>query len=247
MNRGLVSMFAIATILFMTAPSFCDETVGAQQTATLDKQVPVRMNYLVYLPQEYDQQESWPLVLFLHGAGERGDNLDLVKRHGPPKLIEAGQHFPFLVVSPQCPKNRWWESYELVALLDEVVEKYNVDEDRVYLTGLSMGGFGSWSLAAYRPERFAAVAPICGGGEPFLTRFLRDLPVWVFHGAKDFVIPIDRSQEMVDALKKRKGNVKFTIYPDAGHDAWTETYDNPEFFEWMLEQKRGSNDKDATE
>ncbi len=238
MKNSLICILTIAAGVLMPASAFCDEVSGEQQTATLDKQVPVQMNYLLYLPQAYDDQEAWPLVLFLHGAGERGDDLDLVKKHGPPKLIDNGQHFPFLVVSPQCPKNRWWESFELSALLDDVVEQHKVDEDRIYVTGLSMGGFGSWSLVAYAPKRFAAVAPICGGGEPFLTGLFRDVPFWVFHGAKDSVIPLERSQAMVDALERRKGNVKFTIYPDAGHDAWTETYDNPEFFEWMLKQKR---------
>jgi len=243
MKHSLISMSAIIASFFVAIPAFCDDAAGTQQTATLDKQVSVQMNYLLYLPEGYDQQDAWPLVLFLHGAGERGDNLDLVKKHGPPKLIAEGKHFPFIVVSPQCPKNRWWEPFELKTLLDDIVQRYKVDEDRVYLTGLSMGGFGSWSLAAYAPKRFAAVAPICGGGEPILTSLYRKVPFWVFHGAKDPIVPLERSQVMVDALKRRKGNVKFTIYPEAGHDAWTETYNNPEFFEWMLEQKRAPENK----
>ena len=115
------------------------------------------------------QKDSWPLMLFLHGAGERGDDLELVKKHGPPKLIEAGKDFPFIVVSPQCPQGRWWEPVELATLLDEIVEKQKVDKDRIYVTGLSMGGFGTWSLAAFQPGRFAAIVPICGGGEPLVS------------------------------------------------------------------------------
>jgi predicted peptidase len=177
-------------------------------------------------------------LLFLHGAGERGDNLDLVKRHGPPKLIEAGKEFPFIVVSPQCPADKWWEPIELVALLDAIGQKYKVDPDRVYVTGLSMGGFGTWHLAAYAPERLAAIAPICGGGEIYWAKRFAHLPVWAFHGAKDTGVPLERSQVMVDELKKLGGHPKFTIYPEAGHDAWTATYDNPQLYEWLLAQKR---------
>ncbi len=186
----------------------------------------------------HEYQDSWPLLLFLHGAGERGDDLDLVKKHGPPMLIEQGQEFPFIVVSPQCPTNRRWEPFELATLLDEIVEKYQVDEDRIYVTGLSMGGFGTWSLAAYQPDRFAALAPICGGGEPIMARLLRPIPTWVFHGAKDPIVPLERSTAMVEAIKAAGGDVKFTIYPDAGHDSWTESYANPELYEWLLQQKR---------
>ena len=110
------------------------------------------------------------------------------------------------------------------------------------MTGLSMGGFGTWRLAAYTPHRFAAIAPICGGGETYWTRRFPHLPVWVFHGAKDTGVPLERSQSMVDALKKAGGEPKLTVYPDAGHDSWTETYDNPDFYEWLLEQKRAKHE-----
>jgi predicted peptidase len=177
-------------------------------------------------------------MLFLHGAGERGDDLELVKKHGPPKLIEAGKNFPFIVVSPQCLLGRWWEPVELAALLDEIVEQHKVDEERIYVTGLSMGGFGTWSLAAYQPARFAAIVPICGGGDPFLTMLFAHIPAWVFHGAKDPVVPLERSEKMVEALRKLGGNVKFTVYPEATHDAWTETYANPQLYKWLLQRKR---------
>ena len=211
---------------------------GQQRAAELNTQVPLSVKYLLFLPEDYEKKESWPLMLFLHGAGERGEDLELVKVHGPPKIVETKKDFPFILVSPQCKQGRWWQPLELTALLDSVVSKYKVDEDRVYVTGLSMGGFGTWSLAAYTPDRFAAVAPICGGGEPHRTRQFPHLPVWVFHGAKDGVVPLERSQEMVDALEKHGGNVKLTVYPEAGHDSWTESYDNPELYEWMLQQKR---------
>jgi predicted peptidase len=113
-----------------------------------------------------------------------------------------------------------------------------VDPDRVYLTGLSMGGYGTWSLAAAHPERFAAIVPICGGGNPADAAKLASLPVWVFHGAKDPTVPLERSKEMVEAIKSAGGNPRFTIYPEAGHDSWTETYNNPELYQWLLEQKK---------
>jgi predicted peptidase len=211
-----------------------------QKVGKLDAQVHVSLDYLVYLPTDYEKKDSWPLLLFLHGAGERGDDLELVKKHGPPKLIEQGKAFPFVVVSPQCPKDGWWSTkpLELVALLDEIVAKYKIDQDRIYLSGLSMGGFGTWMLAAYAPDRFAAIVPVCGGGERLMARRLTHLPVWAFHGAKDQVVPLGRSEEMVDALKKLHGDVKLTVYPEAGHDSWTATYDNPELYDWLLQQKR---------
>jgi predicted peptidase len=230
-------MTLLVVVSAIAAQAAADEA-GRQKPAALDRSVKITMKYLIYLPKDYDQKESWPLMLFLHGAGERGDNLELVKKHGPPKLIEAGKQFPFIVVSPQCPENRWWEPVELSSLVDEIVEKCKVDKDRIYVTGLSMGGFGTWSLAAYQPNRFAAIVPICGGGEPFLTMLLTHVPAWVFHGAKDPVVPLARSEKMVEAMKKFGGNVKFTIYPEAGHDSWTEAYNDPQLYEWLLQQKR---------
>ena len=197
-------------------------------------------HYLLYLPETYGQErrQRWPLVLFLHGAGERGTDLEQVKKHGPPKLVAAGQSFPFILVSPQCPANQWWPPEVLSALLDEVVEKYAVDQNRIYVTGLSMGGFGTWALAAQQPDRLAAIAPICGGGDPRIVPRLKDLPVWAFHGALDTTVPPAQSQALVDALRAAGGNVRFTLYDDAAHDAWTRTYADPKFFEWLLHQQR---------
>ena len=209
-----------------------------QRPARLEVTVPVSLEYLLYLPQDYEKQKAWPLLLFLHGSGERGDNLEKVKIHGPPKLIAAGKHFPFIVVSPQCRKERRWEPIELTALLDDIVRNYNVDEDRICVTGLSMGGFGTWQLAAYSPYRFAAIAPICGGGEKYWARSYPHLATWAFHGAKDKGVPLERSQIMVDELKAKGGEPKLTIYPEAGHDSWTATYNNPELYKWLLAQRR---------
>lgn len=241
MNRFVILFVALITWANAAIRLHAEDNPGEQTSAQLNARVQVRLGYLLYLPRDYDKEKSWPLMLFLHGAGERGDDLELVKKHGPPKLIAAGKDFPFIVVSPQCPKGRWWEPMELVALLDEISGKYKVDPDRIYVTGLSMGGFGSWRLAAYAPERLAAIAPICGGGETYWTKEFAHLPVWAFHGAKDTGVPLERSQAMVDALKRSGGEPKFTIYPDAGHDSWSAAYDDPELYKWLLAQKRGKS------
>ncbi len=149
---------------------------GEQSKQMLNKKITkvVDCNYLLYLPADYgkDAKKKWPLIMFLHGAGERGNNLEVVKKHGPPKMIAQGKSFDFIVVSPQCPNDLWWpeQTDVLITLLDEIEAKYRVDTDRVYLTGLSMGGFGTWTLAAKYPNRFAAIAPICGGSEAILRR-----------------------------------------------------------------------------
>ncbi|HET9920511.1 MAG TPA: prolyl oligopeptidase family serine peptidase [Ktedonobacteraceae bacterium] len=218
----------------------------AQQEHTFEKQIifPVTLHYLLYLPKEYDPQQTrrWPLVLFLHGAGERGQNLHLVAHHGPPKLVEEGHDFPFILVSPQCPAKGWWASkstaHALAALLDDIEHNYAVDPDRVYVTGLSMGGYGTWSLATSFPRRFAAIAPICGGGNTADVCVLRSVPVWAFHGAEDHVVPLREGQGMVDALRHCGGDVRFTVYPGVEHDSWTQTYNNPEFYNWLLAQRR---------
>lgn len=204
---------------------------------------PVEINYLIYLPDDYDTKEQVPLLLFLHGAGERGNDLKLVKKHGPPKLIEEGKKFPFIVVSPQCPLNKRWNTSDLIALLDYIVDKYKVDKNKIYVTGLSMGGNGTWRLAAEIPERIAAIIPICGWGDLFEICFLGKMPVWAFHGAKDPVIPVKASQDLVDRLNMCGGNAKLTIYPEAEHDSWTETYNNPEIYEWLLNQSLDKRNK----
>jgi predicted peptidase len=202
------------------------------------------IRYLLYLPADYvHSSRLWPLLLFLHGAGERGDDLDKIKIHGPPKLIAAeGKQFPFVIVSPQCPQDGWWSDEDQIemldALLNRIAQQYRIDRHRIYVTGLSMGGFGTWSLAAKYPDRFAAIAPICGGGNTEDAGRLSNVPVWAFHGAKDPLVPVKRSQEMVDALKKIGGKVKFTIYAQAGHDSWTETYNNPQLYQWLLRHRR---------
>ena len=222
------------------------EVTSGQHPKTFEKGImkTIRANYLLYIPEQYmTSQKDWPFMLFLHGAGERGNDLSKVELHGPPKLIaKEKKEFPFIIVSPQCPEDDWWASDHQIDvlnyLLDDIVSQYRVDAQRIYVTGLSMGGFGTWRLAALYPDRFAAIAPICGGGNPEDAERLANLPVWVFHGAQDKTVPVEKSEEMVAALKKVGGNVKFTVYPEAGHDSWTETYNNPDLYDWFLKHKR---------
>lgn len=208
------------------------------------------LKYLLFLPRGYEANSSkkWPLILFLHGAGERGSDIWLVAKHGPPKVVASRPDLEFVLVSPQCPEGQIWSREVLLGLLDEVMKTYAVDPARVYLTGLSMGGYGTWDLGLSNPERFAALAPICGGGETITVLLsskgpaLRSLGVWAFHGAKDPVVPLNESERMVEVLKRYGAkDVKLTVYPEADHDSWTATYNNPDFYQWLLQHRRTQN------
>ena len=234
-------VLAFCCMLLIVRPSDAqseDRQVAKRLAPTNGEQI--EMQYLLYLPPAYDETEDkWPLLLFLHGAGERGDDLGLVKVHGPPKMIAEGEDFPFVVISPQCPEGVWWSIETLHALINEVIETHRIDMSRIYVTGLSMGGYGSWGLAYTYPDLFAAAVPICGGGEPEKAPLMKEIPTWVFHGAKDEAVPLERSQEMVDALEEAGGNVRFTVYPEAGHvGAWVNAYGDPELWEWLVSQRR---------
>jgi predicted peptidase len=238
-----VQVLTALTLLLSASLASAAPTPG-QQTAEMYEGNGAKLGYLLHVPAAYKDtgDKKWPVILFLHGSGERGNgttDLEKNKKHGPPKLVEK-QTKDFIVISPQCPKESRWEAKSLKGLLDEVMGKLkNADADRVYLTGLSMGGFGSWMLAAAYPDTFAAVVPICGGGSPATAGKIKDLPIWVFHGDKDTAVKIDMSQAMVDALKAAGAkNVQFTIYPGVGHDSWTQTYADPKLYEWMLKQTR---------
>jgi predicted peptidase len=201
-----------------------------------------RLGYLFYLPQSYGQDpgKKWPLILFLHGAGECGDDLDLLRLYGPAKVVEEQPDFPFICLTPQCPEGETWigQLNTLKMLLDEVLSSYALDLDRIYLTGFSMGGYGVWGMAMAYPESVAAIAPICGGGMVQWVGILKEIPVWAFHGAEDPTVPVEESQRMVDALRSAGGGAKFTVYPGVGHDSWTETYENPVLYDWFLQHRR---------
>lgn len=200
--------------------------------------------YLVHVPDSAKNgAQKSPLIIFLHGSGERGDDLNIVARNGPPKILNVQPDWQFkdqfIVVSPQCPARERWNPLQLRDLLDELESKYPIDPDRVYLTGLSMGGYGSWDMAEWFPDLFAAIAPCCGGGDPLDAPRVKDLPAWVFHGGVDPVVPIFDAYEMVKALRDIHGRVKFTVFPKFGHNSWEPMYDDPDLYNWLLAQRRG--------
>ena len=191
-----------------------------------------------YFPKDYSEESApFPLLYFMHGAGERGTDLDRLERASLPRFIkEEGLELPFVTVCPQCVE--MWDVRLLDPLLDEVIDRYNVDPSRVYLTGNSMGGLGTWMLANVARDRVAAIAPVC----PPFTRVdpenFRGLPVWCFHGALDSVVPIDDSDRMIRLLRNADCDVKFTEYPDLDHDTWTPTYHDPELWRWLLSYRK---------
>ncbi len=203
----------------------------------MDREITKRVSlpYWVHLPQGYTDDGACPVILFLHGAGERGTDLDKIKSYGPLAYAQQHEDFPFIVVAPQCPLMESWSVDALNTLLDEVLAEYAADADRVYLTGYSMGGAGTWELAIAHPERFAAIAPLCGRVVPLLAFRVWQTPTWVVHGEQDPVVPWSHSKEMVDVLRNM-GNeqVEFTSLPDAGHDVWTQFYNDPKTYAWFL-------------
>jgi predicted peptidase len=197
--------------------------------------------FLLYLPANFEAHgpRKYPLLIFLHGSGEAGSQIESLKVHGPPKILETRRDFPFIVASPQAPTRfQGFDPAMLDALLEELSERLPIDQDRIYLTGLSLGGEWSYGLASMNPERFAAIAPVSGMWDPRFACRLQHVPVWAFHGARDDVVPTVEDQAMVDAINACHGDARITIYPDAGHDAWTQAYDDPSLYAWLLAHRR---------
>ncbi len=203
--------------------------------------------YLTYLPQKYDstRHKQWPLIIYLHGKSACGSDLDKVRRYGLPFFTDKGMQLDAVAVSPQCPLGKNWTSDNwLDPFLKEVTKKYRIDTCRIYLTGMSLGGFGTWGLAIKYPHRFAAIAPLCGGGKPQFVCAIKDVPVWALHGDQDEQVPIRRSEEMIDALRKCGGNPKFTVLKGFPHDIHR-TYGDENLYKWMLQyslNKRAKSD-----
>ncbi len=200
--------------------------------------------YLLYLPEKYKAGESMPLVLFLHGRGESNGALSVVAKWGPPLLAARGEKYPFILVSPQCPPTDSWSSgtqqTRLLELLDAMTTKYSADKKHIYLTGLSMGGSGSWRMAAAHPNRFAAVVPICGSGDMKVAEKYKDIPMWVFCGDKDGVF--QSNVELVDAIGKAGSTkIRFTTLENIGHNSWSAAYASPDLYDWMSKQSRENN------
>jgi predicted peptidase len=213
-------------------------TFTSVKSQDLEKIYAQKINYLLYFPENYkkDTTVKWPLIVFLHGGGERGTNLNKVKATGPLRYIATGKKLPFVILSPQIRPEQYWDPEVVIGLLNEIIKTYRIDTERIYLTGLSIGGLGTWETSIKYPEKFAAIAPVSGWGDPKQLWKISHTPVWIFHGAKDQVVPVIASTVMADTLKKY-GNVKLTVYPKGQHGNWAETYNNEELYKWFLEHK----------
>lgn len=241
---------AMVTFFGLTQPAYSQEQAAAEGpqpgkqvaqkfTTKDDAGNETTIHYWLYLPANHDGKTKLPLLLFLHGSGERGDDLEVVKKHGPPKVCTEQADWPFITISPQCANEKRWDAATLSKLVDHVAAQQAADEKRLYVTGLSMGGSGTWALAAAQPQKFAAAVPMCGRGDAAAAEKLVELPIWIFHGAKDTGSPVTLSQTMFDAIKEAGGDkIKLTIDPDAGHDCWTKAYADPALYRWLLEQKK---------
>jgi predicted peptidase len=198
--------------------------------------------YAVWVPHDYTPKTSWPVILYMHGKGESGSDGEFHTTVGLGNAIrENPERFGALVVMPQMPVGQRWDGpiqNLAVATLDATLEQYHVDLDRIVLTGLSLGGYGTWSLGARQTERFCALLPICGGGNPADARRLAKLPIWCFHGDADPVVPVERSREMVEAVRAAGGQVIYSELRGVEHNSWDAAYGDPDVNAWMLAQHR---------
>jgi predicted peptidase len=217
-----------------------------------------KVNYNLINPDSVDIKGLYPLLVFLHGAGERGSDNKSQLVHGKSLMLTAAQEYQSFVLAPQCPGDDYWvevdggadklkllyaPSQSLVAVMDMLahfVENRPVDLTRLYIMGISMGGFGTWSLLQMYPKAFAAAIPICGGGDPHSADLLVDTPIWAFHGAEDSVVPVTYSRQIVDAIEKAGGRPKYTEYPGVAHDSWTSTFNEPDLLSWLYSQKNNT-------
>src|SRR5579883_1956958 len=204
--------------------------------------------YVVFIPHDYKGDKPYPVILFLHGSGETGTDGHKQVQVGLGKAVKKQeQTFPFIVVFPQAHVRPWMAEAPAgkmaIAMLDEVMKDYKCDPKRVYLTGLSMGGFGTWSLAVKYPKRWAAIVPVCGRGDTKQAAKIKDIPCWCFHGDADTAVSVEGSRQMIAALKAAGGSPKYTEYPGVGHNSWDKAYATPELYQWLLKQHRsGSGD-----
>ena len=247
---------------------FYPMTVFAQSTGFLHRSVEidgVQYPYQVFVPEQWTAEKQWPVILFLHGTGGSGSDGDRQTSQGLPPRLRSDPDFPAVVVMPQCRRRAWWGEPEMeaqaLAALEASMQELKGDPERVYLTGLSMGGYGAWAFAYKYPEKFAALAPVCGGvqgrrsfpppswhpasrapDDPYAetARAIRDLPIWIFHGEADRRVPVSESRQMKSALEKAGSDVKYTEYPGVGHNSWDRAYAEEELIRWMLSQKKES-------
>lgn len=206
------------------------------------------IHYLIRLPQNFNENEKYPTLFCLHGAGSRGRDINLVKEATVFNLTKDKKDFPFVIVAPQCHEDTWFDLWQTLKEFALYVKSLSfVDADRVYGMGASMGGYGIWQMAMSMPSYYAAIVPICGGGMYWNAGRLKELPVWAFHGAKDQVVLVEESIKMVDSINNWGGNAKLTIYPENAHDAWSDTYFNDEVYKWLLEHKNKTVSEITTE
>ncbi len=228
---------------------------GRYEYHVQDEQAGVQLPFVLVIPDGPTPDDGWPMLMFLHGSGERGTDVRQLEIHGPLKLLDAIPELrECVLVVPQCPERMWWESQWLLPLFDEIQNFARVDDARLYVTGLSMGGYATWGLLASAPDRIAAAVPICGGGEigrlwperetGFRMEDLlaaRHVPIRAFHGEADDAIPMQESVLLVDALHAAGSSAQLTTYPGVGHDSWTRTYADPELYRWLFAQRRSDD------
>ena len=201
---------------------------------------------LIRKPKDFNSEKRYPVLLFLHGAGTKGSDINKLYKNVFFPLTDAHPDFPFVTVAPLCETNSWFDVWERVqALVRDVAEWSFVDRSRIYAMGASMGGYATWQIAMSMPRYFAAIVPICGGGMYWNAGRLVHVPVWAFHGAKDTAVFLEESVKMVDAVNRCGGQAKLTVYPENDHNAWSDTYSNFEVFSWLLQHQRGSNNECA--
>lgn len=203
-----------------------------------------KLRYVIRYPGGFSENKRYPVIVFLHGAGTRGDDISRLVSNPFFTLTEKHESFPFVCVAPLCSENTWFDMWEhLEKLVTEISRLPFVDQNRIYLMGASMGGYATWQLAMSMPEYFAAIVPVCGGGMYWNAGRLANVPTWAFHGAKDTTVLLEETVKMVEAVKRHGGEAKLTVYPENGHDAWSDTYSNPDVFAWLLQhQSKSSNE-----
>lgn len=231
----MIKNILIAILLF-SLPSFAQKAEGGSFSTELT--VKKELNYLLYTPKS--TKEAKPLIIFLHGSGEKGNDLEKVKTHGPFKYLKTHELDAY-VLAPQCPQEEYWDEEVLYRLIQKVIKENKIDPDRIYLTGLSMGGWGAWNLAFAHPDMFAALVPIAGFVDrvPMIENCkIKNIPTRIFHGLLDDVVDVSYSVNIYKKLKSCSTDIELTIFDDANHDSWTRVYDDPAIYEWMLQQKR---------
>lgn len=203
-----------------------------------------KLNCVIRYPKDFEEGKKYPVIMFFHGAGGRGDNINVLKDNPYFKITDMHDNFPFITVAPQCNAETWFDLFEKMKnLIENIYEKDFTDKKRFYAMGVSMGGYATWQIAISMPKYFAAIVPICGGGMYWDAARLKNVPVWAFHGAKDSCVFLEESQKMVDAVNYNNGYAKLTVYPENEHNSWSDTYANPEVFAWLLKNEN-KNEKE---